>query len=146
MKREAFENIPQEVLQQQGEEEAKRITHYKALTEKLASVTDNLQVLECTDELLLLNPDFMTAWNARRQALLTIIIDEEGMKKELLFGVASIKANPKSYGAWYHRKWLLKLIQSQNVSFDVGTELKLCNKLLDLDSRNCNLYWIDFLF
>lgn len=60
------------------------------------------------------------------------------MAKELsLFSVEAIKANPKSYGAWYHRKWIITELKIANAPVDISNELRLCTKLLELDSRNC---------
>lgn len=62
------------------------------------------------------------------------IVDKYGaLKKELEFSVAAIKLNCKSYGAWYHRKWLAQVMGE---TLDLDAEFKLCAKLLALDSRN----------
>lgn len=66
------------------------------------------------------------------------VIDK--VMEELEFGIATIKINPKSYGAWYNRKWLIQSIKNVEmmIPFDVVKgELKLCDRLLDIDSRNC---------
>lgn len=59
------------------------------------------------------------------------------IKDELEFGVRAIKSNPKSYGAWYQRRWLLSSIKTIEPAFDVTPELLLCNRLLEMDARNC---------
>jgi geranylgeranyl transferase type-2 subunit alpha len=55
------------------------------------------------------------------------------VEKELEFSVETIKANCKSYGAWFHRKWLSGVLGGD---LNLALELKLCSKLLELDSRN----------
>ncbi|KAK8966478.1 hypothetical protein KSP40_PGU013889 [Platanthera guangdongensis] len=45
----------------------------------------------------------------------------------------ALRQNPKSYGAWYHRKWIL----SQGlVDVDFDREFRMLDQLLKADSRN----------
>lgn len=53
--------------------------------------------------------------------------------KELDFTEFCLKSNPKSYGAWHHRHWLMKETSFSKVS----SELKLLAKYLEYDDRNC---------
>jgi hypothetical protein len=46
---------------------------------------------------------------------------------------AALRANPKSYGAWYHRKWLLN---QKLTPVDSKREFGLLDKLLKVDARN----------
>lgn len=92
-----------------------------------------------TFELLTFNPDHYHAWNLRKQLLKDSSIDSE-----LKFNVLCIKKNPKSYSAWYHRRWLLQNLHYADKSYDFSNtdpvleaELVLLNRLFDLDSRNC---------
>lgn len=94
-------------------------------------------VLRVSRELLLLNPDHYHTWNRRKQALLetdhslaSVIV------KELEFSVEALKLNPKSYPSWYHRRWLLTIVQPEIARAIAPNELRLCSKLLALDSRN----------
>lgn len=84
----------------------------------------------------------------RKEALLKCFqiesINAELVKNELEFGVAAIKCNPKSYGAWYHRKWIMSHLKSLKIPIEVSHELKLCNKLLEIDSRNCTSFGLLF--
>lgn len=43
----------------------------------------------------------------------------------------ALKVNPKSYGAWYHRKWVIRLGLSS-----LEAEFMLLKKLLKVDDRN----------
>ncbi|XP_071717617.1 geranylgeranyl transferase type-2 subunit alpha 1-like [Rutidosis leptorrhynchoides] len=88
------------------------------------------EALDSNAELVKKNPDFMTAWNYRKLAFqynldtvnadLNHIIDEELKVVEEVLNI-----NPKSYGAWYHRKWVLS---KGNTS--TKHELELLNLLL----------------
>ena len=67
--------------------------------------------------LLRKNPDFNTVWNFRRDILLHMFAapaeaagpsEPELCKGELaLTQLVLSKKNPKSYGAWHHRRWVL---------------------------------------
>lgn len=65
---------------------------------------------------------------------------------ELSFVAQCLGVNPKSYGAWHHRGWVL----GHTPAPPAGREdLALCERLLAADSRNCEwfivvctgLYW-----
>lgn len=93
-----------------------------------------------TSEALLLNPDLLTAWNVRRRALRLLFAsdDWQAAGQELEFSVATIKVNPKSYGAWHHRRWLVgEALRGTPGEAPIRHELALCAKLLELDARNC---------
>lgn len=88
--------------------------------------------------LLELNPDFLTAWNYRKRAvqhLWELESDEEARKRiaqtELDLVVRALRANPKCYGGWYHRKWIIRFGLSS-----LDAEFLLLKKLLKLDARN----------
>lgn len=98
------------------------------------------EMLACTKKLLLINPEYYTAWNERKRAIQLAKID---VAEELAFNVAAIKANPKSYVTWQHRRWLL---QRYDCKAAVSGELALLEKLLILDCRNCKtICYISFL-
>ena len=52
---------------------------------------------------------------------------------EILKVESALRANPKSYGAWYHRKWLLN---QKLTPVDSKREFGLLDKLLKVDARN----------
>lgn len=56
-----------------------------------------------------------------------------GSSSQILKVEIALRANPKSYGAWYHRKWVL----SQGLAeVDFDREFRLLDQLLKADSRN----------
>jgi geranylgeranyl transferase type-2 subunit alpha len=116
--------------------EREKIEEYKALIKNISLVNDPNDILSISRSILLLNPESYQTWNLRRRALTTIGVKILG--DELLFNIDTLKLNPKSYSSWHHRHWLLsELLNNEVVSFDWRHELRLCSKLLQLDSRNC---------
>ncbi|XP_033974297.1 protein prenyltransferase alpha subunit repeat-containing protein 1 isoform X2 [Trematomus bernacchii] len=69
--------------------------------EALADIT-------CT--LLLLNPDFTTAWNVRKELLQCGVLNPE---KDLYLGQLALTKFPKSPETWIHRRWVLQQILGQ---------------------------------
>ncbi|XP_055488462.1 protein prenyltransferase alpha subunit repeat-containing protein 1 [Leucoraja erinacea] len=85
---------------------------------------DALTDLTCT--LLLLNPDFTTAWNVRKELVQLGALDP---LKDLHLGKLALTKFPKSPETWIHRRWVFqKIIQeicrpnSRNNSGIVSTE------------------------
>jgi geranylgeranyl transferase type-2 subunit alpha len=133
------------------------------------------EALALSAQLLRVNPDVYTLWNHRKEAIAASQVVrhelEEGdageaagagetaapstsfLKTELGLIAECIQKNPKSYGAWHHRRWLLEhafpcTASSPSSSSSSGAppppqliptldkELALCAQLLDLDERN----------
>ncbi|XP_078106079.1 protein prenyltransferase alpha subunit repeat-containing protein 1 isoform X2 [Sander vitreus] len=69
--------------------------------EALADIT-------CT--LLLLNPDFTTAWNVRKELMQCGVLNPE---KDLYLGKLALTKFPKSPETWIHRRWVLQQILRQ---------------------------------
>ncbi|XP_049905911.1 protein prenyltransferase alpha subunit repeat-containing protein 1 isoform X1 [Epinephelus moara] len=69
--------------------------------EALADIT-------CT--VLLLNPDFTTAWNVRKELLQCGVLNPE---KDLYLGKLALTKFPKSPETWIHRRWVLQQILRQ---------------------------------
>lgn len=67
-------------------------------------------------------------------------LDEEKWSSKLLgeMGVVEgcLAKNHKSYGAWHHRAWVMNTLPAPPWK----DELKLCNKYLKMDERNCELF------
>ncbi|KAL7262469.1 hypothetical protein ACSBR1_000777 [Camellia fascicularis] len=101
------------------------------------------EALEVNAKLLEANPEYLTAWNYRKFAVEHILshsetdteIDPDFIKsiysEELRVTERALAKNYKSYGAWYHRKWVLSKGHSS-----VDRELQLLGVLLKKDSRN----------
>ena len=58
--------------------------------------------------------------------------------KELQFLQACLQVNPKGYGIWEHRCWLMR----SHPRPDWSGELALCNKFLEYDERNCKYMYL----
>ncbi|XP_077105051.1 geranylgeranyl transferase type-2 subunit alpha isoform X3 [Ranitomeya variabilis] len=96
------------------------------------------EALEIAAQILALNPDFASLWNLRREVFLALGSDrsDEEMRSlylsELSFLQNCLQVNPKSYGTWYHRCWIMKHMPEP----DWARELTLCNQFLEIDERN----------
>jgi len=95
-------------------------------------------VLELTSQILGANPDFATLWNCRREVLQQLEAQKSPeelaalVKTELGFLESCLRVNPKSYGTWHHRSWLLGRLPEPNWA----RELELCARFLEVDERN----------
>ncbi|KAG8509402.1 Geranylgeranyl transferase type-2 subunit alpha, partial [Galemys pyrenaicus] len=95
-------------------------------------------VLELTSQILGANPDFATLWNCRREVLQQLEAQKSPeelaalVKAELGFLESCLRVNPKSYGTWHHRCWLLGRLPEPNWA----RELELCARFLEIDERN----------
>lgn len=104
---------------------------------------------ELTETLLRVNPDPLYLWNLRKKMFLEK--SQEGdddneslIDKSLSLTAAALKNNPKSYGAWFHRKWVL-CQAARMAETDATTqilkdlfreELRLTEVFLQRDERN----------
>ncbi|XP_024079881.1 geranylgeranyl transferase type-2 subunit alpha-like [Terrapene carolina triunguis] len=128
--------------------EAKRLEREKKLRQYVAATTAifekrktgqlDKEALELTNQILGVNPDFATLWNFRREILLRL--EPEGSPEEmqslcrgeLSFLESCLRVNPKSYGTWHHRCWVMEHVPHP----DWARELELCAKFLEIDERN----------
>lgn len=118
--------------------------HFQDLKNKLFAMRPTLkdaddlsEFYKYCNELLLINPDFYTAWNMRKENLLRLIdkdkqLAETELKEELLFIMQCLKKNEKSYSAWQHRIWCLSKLPKS----EYDSEIMLCNSFLMKDERN----------
>ncbi|KAG0476612.1 hypothetical protein HPP92_013453 [Vanilla planifolia] len=98
------------------------------------------EAIDASSKLLDINPEILTAWNYRKLAFqhnLQEASDPPHFKSlvndELRVVEMALRRNPKSYGAWYHRKWVL----SQGLlEVDFDREFYLLDQLLKVDARN----------
>ncbi|XP_077378297.1 protein prenyltransferase alpha subunit repeat-containing protein 1 isoform X2 [Festucalex cinctus] len=64
-------------------------------------------LVDITSTLLLLNPDFTTAWNVRKELIQCGFLTAE---KDLYLGKLALTKFPKSPETWIHRRWVLQQI------------------------------------
>lgn len=69
---------------------------------------DELADVTCT--LLLLNPDFTTAWNVRKELILSGTLSPI---KDLHLGKLALTKFPKSPETWIHRRWVLQQLSQE---------------------------------
>ncbi|CAH9053269.1 unnamed protein product [Cuscuta europaea] len=101
----------------------------------------NKEAIEVSAKLLEVNPEHYTAWNYRKLAVedrlhqFDNVNNAESIKtildEELRLVENALRRNYKSYGAWYHRKWVLSKGHSST-----DRELLLLAKFQKADSRN----------
>ena len=85
------------------------------------------ETLKIVAKLLLINGDAYTLWNYRKE----ILVDDFDASVELSLTAQCLEKNPKCYGAWYHRKWVLARRPEL-----ASAELGLCSIFLEADERN----------
>lgn len=116
-------------------------------------------LLALTEKMLSVNPDPSHLWNIRREMLVYLIhhqddVDDDISSKsstldieaELKLTAHCLQRNPKSYSAWFHRKWALVYFMNgtsqkneehwTNMKSILQSELELCVQFLQLDERN----------
>lgn len=123
-------------------EKAKKATVFKtsitSIFEKRKAGIYDQEVLNLSANLLNGNPDIITLWNYRREIFLILKNQFEAddyqklLEKDLSLTENCLRVNPKSYGSWHHRIWVLDNLPSP----DWKQELVLCTKYLKLDERN----------
>lgn len=98
------------------------------------------ELMDLTGKILLANPDVSTLWNIRRECILKISKenpdDESIFERDLGFTESCLQIQPKSYGAWHHRVWILE--NSPNPNWE--REVNLCTLYLKKDERNCKYF------
>ncbi|OQS03762.1 geranylgeranyl transferase type-2 subunit alpha [Thraustotheca clavata] len=92
--------------------------------------------LQLSAHVVVLNPEFWIIWAFRRAIILHLIQQDSSLKEELgnaecALTQEALMKNPKSYASWFQREWLMK----QGLA-NLEKEIKLCDKLLNLDERN----------
>jgi geranylgeranyl transferase type-2 subunit alpha len=130
----------------------KELEHRRCLHDQRKDMDTTLALLE---KALLVNPDPLNLWNHRREVLLLLENDcsntpnqtdvgsgesrsngESSMmlEKERNLTQAALQRNPKAYGPWLHRKWIMQHFRPS--SSILQQELGLTAQFLSLDERN----------
>lgn len=134
----------EEQEREQKIKEREKAYNFRHLTQKLfdlrptiETAVDFSEIFKLTAELLLINPDFYTVWNIRRESLCCHIEKhpdrvEQTWKDELSFTIDCLRKNEKSYSVWQHRIWCLSKMPLS--AYD--SEILLCNSFLAKDERN----------
>uniref|UniRef100_A0A8C5U2H4 Protein prenyltransferase alpha subunit repeat containing 1 n=1 Tax=Malurus cyaneus samueli TaxID=2593467 RepID=A0A8C5U2H4_9PASS len=69
------------------------------------------ELIDITCTLLLLNPDFTTAWNVRKELIQSGTLNP---LKDLHLGKLALTKFPKSPETWIHRRWVLQQLIQEN--------------------------------
>ncbi|NWW89994.1 PTAR1 protein, partial [Rhynochetos jubatus] len=69
------------------------------------------ELIDITCTLLLLNPDFTSAWNVRKELILSGTLNP---LKDLHLGKLALTKFPKSPETWIHRRWVLQQLIQEN--------------------------------
>lgn len=109
----------------------------KILAMRAADLLDQ-NLLDLSAKILSVNPDLSSLWNIRRECILKMTQsagepDPALFDRDLGFTETCLQVQPKSYGAWHHRVWILE--NCPNPDWD--REVKLCTVYLKRDERNC---------
>ncbi|WCJ42780.1 Geranylgeranyl transferase type-2 subunit alpha 2 [Euphorbia peplus] len=99
----------------------------------------NKEALELSAKLLEANPECYTAWNYRKLAVENDLTRSDSdptavksiLDEELRVVERALRQNFKSYGAWYHRKWVLSKGHSS-----MEKELRILEEFERSDPRN----------
>ncbi|RLV94355.1 Geranylgeranyl transferase type-2 subunit alpha [Spathaspora sp. JA1] len=140
-------NISTELKKLKLEKDQLKITQYQQLTTTLFNLRDlqtyTQDAFNQTTSLLVINPEFYTVWNYRREILTHIYKSNSDLtsqyiqvlNEELQFILSQLKKVPKCYWLWNHRRWcLFELVNLHSVNWMY--EFQVVSKLLTLDARN----------
>lgn len=84
-----------------------KLLHYRQRKQWL----NKEELIDITCTLLLLNPDFTTAWNVRKELILSGTLNPV---KDLYLGKLALTKFPKSPETWIHRRWVLQQLIQEN--------------------------------
>ncbi|KAK6462147.1 geranylgeranyl transferase type II alpha subunit [Scheffersomyces coipomensis] len=138
-------NLSKEAKRLKLERDAAKTENYKALTSQLFTSRDDHQLglseFNETTKILLINPEFYTMWNYRREVLIelrkSIEVEQyiDMINRDLKLLMDLLKRYPKCYWIWNHRRWcLFELVELNKVNWEY--EFGVVSKLLELDARN----------
>ncbi|KAG7661288.1 BET4 [[Candida] subhashii] len=144
------QHLTENAKQLKLQKDEKKIINYQQLTNYILQLRDNdtytQDAFNDTTNLLILNPEFYTIWNYRREILLHLYKSDQGkvndidtyaqvLTDDLQFVLSQLKKYPKCYWIWNHRSWcLFELVEIDRVSW--AYEFGVVSKLLEMDQRN----------
>lgn len=130
----------EEAIRKKKEHDLKAKAYRNGMDKIFAMRNANLldaNLLELTGKILSVNPDHSTLWNIRRECILKMMAGDEPdtslYERDLGFTELCLQIQPKSYGAWHHRVWILE----NSPEPDWNREVNLCTIYLRKDERNC---------
>lgn len=119
-----------------------KINHYLQLKSEVFKVRDeqkySIDMLNKVTDLIVLNPEFYTVWNIRRETLMHLFqhghLDKtQTLQEDLKLVMMLFRRFPKCYWIFNHRLWCLKQLGDKaNWEFELG----IVSKLLSADQRN----------
>ncbi|KAH9515496.1 hypothetical protein Btru_011176 [Bulinus truncatus] len=131
-----------EQLEAKKKEREKKLLLYNGAMSKIFHKKKNgeldEEMLLLSGEVLVVNPDVYTLWNCRKETFLEFkksLLEAQLQKmfqSELYFLEMCLKKNPKSYGSWHHRCFVMDNMPHP----DWNREIELCNQFLQYDERN----------
>ncbi|KAI1900056.1 hypothetical protein AGOR_G00046090 [Albula goreensis] len=98
---------------------------------------DREALVDITCTLLLLNPDFTTAWNVRKELVQCGVLNPE---RDLYLGKLALTKFPKSPETWIHRRWVLQQIYSERLQRVLQEEMKVCTEAAGRYPSNYNAW------
>ncbi|XP_044266716.1 geranylgeranyl transferase type-2 subunit alpha [Tribolium madens] len=132
---------------QKEKEQQKKLAAYRMGMKQILSTRNKENYdpasLHLSGQLLSVNPDIYTLWNYRKEVTLMELKENEAgaeseeksiefCENELRLTEQCLLSNPKSYGSWHHRYWILNHHPKPNWQ----REFDLCTKYLTMDDRN----------
>eukprot|EP01060_Flectonema_neradi_P000926 TRINITY_DN10547_c0_g1_i1.p1 TRINITY_DN10547_c0_g1~~TRINITY_DN10547_c0_g1_i1.p1 ORF type:complete len:337 (+),score=61.60 TRINITY_DN10547_c0_g1_i1:56-1012(+) len=141
-----------------------KIAAYRELYEKCLEMRKKKiyseTALKTLDKVLMINPEFYTMWNYRKEILMHLLskpphivgsggvhdgvcetpesLNRRYITKDLKLNEACIESRDvKSYGTWEHRRWLFRNLKcTETKTTLLKRDLQLCATLLKADERN----------
>ncbi|XP_068092342.1 protein prenyltransferase alpha subunit repeat-containing protein 1 [Hyperolius riggenbachi] len=86
------------------------------------------EIIDVTCTLLLLNPDFTTAWNVRKELIQSGALNPV---KDLQLGKLALTKFPKSPETWIHRRWVLQHLLQEHISPSAASKAEASHALSD---------------
>lgn len=136
------EKLTKEAKNAKLEKDKTKISQYHEVKSKVFTARSNKEytigMLNNVTDLLMINPEFYTVWNIRRETLVALFDSSQldkykALNDDLKMVMLLLKRFPKCYWIYNHRLWCLKVLGEKA---DWIVELGIVSKLLSLDPRN----------